>query len=281
MVISPAAGRAERLAALRGAIRDVEEREGRKGVRRAERLSAAMGEVPGEVVNTAHGPLHRLRNTLGTDHCHGRAPVGRALEVEGGVLAKLALDPTLDGVDLRRLLIFDTETTGLSGGTGTLPFLIGTAWFDGTDLSVEQLFLRKPGEEGPMLRRFAEQLAGASLLVSFNGKSFDWPMVRDRCVLHRLAAPSEDFAPPHHLDLLHLARRRYRRELPDCRLQTLERYLCGRRRAGDIPGSEIPAAYHRFARTGAMDQMQSVLHHNALDLVTLLQVSLTLAAAAA
>ncbi|MCA9269431.1 MAG: ribonuclease H-like domain-containing protein [Planctomycetales bacterium] len=177
-----------------------------------------------------------------------------------------------------RAALLDLETCGFAG---SMVFLVGLIHSDGQELTLTQWLARNYAEEPSMLWSLQRQLAECDVLLTFNGKSFDWPMVRDRCVLHRLAAPSEDFAPPHHLDLLHLARRRYRRELPDCRLQTLERYLCGRRRAGDIPGSEIPAAYHRFARTGAMDQMQSVLHHNALDLVTLLQVSLTLAAAAA
>jgi hypothetical protein len=99
------------------------------------------------------------------------------------------------------------------------------------------------------------------------------PVLRDRLGLHGVASPDE----PPHLDLLHHARRRWRGVLPDCRLQTLEWKICGRRRSGDIPGEEIPAAYHHFVRTGDASDMLTVFHHNALDLITLADVALALA----
>ena len=112
------------------------------------------------------------------------------------------------------------------------------------------------------------------MLVSFNGKAFDVPVLRDRLGYHGIPSPSE----PPHLDLLHAARRRWRDVLPDCRLQTLEWRVCGRRRAGDIPGEEIPDVYHRFVRTGDSSDVVTVFHHNALDLVTLADIALALAA---
>ena len=124
-----------------------------------------------------------------------------------------------------------------------------------------------------------EIMRSRGVLLTFNGKSFDWPMVNDRSVLYRLDAAGHTRDLDHHIDLLHHARRQYRRELPNCRLQTLEWYLCGRRRTGDIPGSEIPDAYHHYVRTGDTWEMKSILHHNALDLITLLQLSLRMATA--
>ena len=118
-------------------------------------------------------------------------------------MASLALDPRLAGVDFRRVLYLDTETTGLAGGTGTVPFLVGLAWFEERSLRVHQLFLRRLGEEAPMLRVLAERMAESSCLVTFNGKSFDWPLLRTRFVLNRVPVPAE--LP--HLDLLHCARR--------------------------------------------------------------------------
>ncbi|HSI06085.1 MAG TPA: ribonuclease H-like domain-containing protein, partial [Myxococcota bacterium] len=112
-------------------------------------------------------------------------------------------------IDFSRALYIDTETTGLSHGAGTLPFLIGMAWFDGTAVRVEQLVLRKPGEEGPMLEELAMRIASSSCIVSYNGKSFDWPLLRTRFVLNRMKVPE----PEAHVDLLHCARRVYRRRL--------------------------------------------------------------------
>jgi uncharacterized protein YprB with RNaseH-like and TPR domain len=113
-------------------------------------------------------------------------------------------------------------------------------------------------------------------MISFNGKTFDWPMVRERSVRHRLKLPTEaQFA---HIDVLHHARRRWRKKLPNCRLQTLEWHVCRRRRTDDIPGHRIPAVYAEYVRTGFERDMDTVLYHNALDLVTLFDLALRLAA---
>ena len=101
------------------------------------------------------------------------------------------------------MLFLDTETTGLAGGTGTVPFLVGLAWFEGRSLRVHQLFLRRLGEEAPMLRVLAERMAEPPAWSTYNGKSFDWPLLRTRFVLNRVPTPAE--LP--HLDLLHCARR--------------------------------------------------------------------------
>ena len=171
--------------------------------------------------------------------------------------------------DLKRLtadpegaLFVDTETTGLGG---SMVFLLGAMRITGSDVVLRQIFARDYREEPALLALWTEMLAAAELLVSFNGKAFDLPVLRDRLGFHGIEAPAE----PPHLDLLHASRRRWREALPDCRLQTLEWRVCGRRRSGDIPGEEIPAVYHRFVRTGRPEDILTVFHHNALDLITL------------
>jgi len=164
-------------------------------------------------------------------------------------------------------VFLDLETCGL--GSSTI-FLAGVIYHVGGGYRLSQLLARHYGEEAALLWRLAQLVEDKQVLVTFNGKSFDWPCVLDRTVCHRLPPPGQDMT---HCDLLHHARRRYKHELPNCKLQTLEWYLCGRRRVDDIPGSEIPAAYHEFVRTGAEDEMQSILHHNALDLLTLLELA--------
>ena len=164
------------------------------------------------------------------------------------------------------LLFMDTETCGLSG---TAIFLVGMmAYVDG-QLIFRQCFARDYSEEPAILRAFADRYAAAPVLVTFNGKAFDMSMIRERSAFHGIDLPRRE-AP--HLDLLHESRRRWRKDLPNCKLQTLERYLCGRRRVGDIPGAQIPDAYHRYVASGDARQVGDILHHNLLDLLTMAQL---------
>jgi uncharacterized protein YprB with RNaseH-like and TPR domain len=173
----------------------------------------------------------------------------------------------------QNVLLVDLETCGLSGSS---LFLIGLLRFVNGRLMVELLLARNYSEERAVLATFWQVAHPNSLLVTFNGKSFDWPMIADRSARHLLFRGSARPELPH-VDLLHHARRRWRRQLPDCKLQTLERHICGRGRTGDIPGSQIPAAYQQFVRTGKEHEMNAILLHNAIDLVTLLDIGLRLA----
>ena len=183
-----------------------------------------------------------------------------------------ALRP-LAAADPARITYLDIETCGLAGEP---VFLVGLMRYGGRLLRVDQLLARDYSEERPMLAAFWRELAGTECLVTFNGKAFDVPFVQARSVASGIFDPPP--LPPH-VDLLHEARRRWKRDLPNCRLQTLEEMVCGRRRAGDIPGCDIPAAYHDFVRAHQGDdpvrrarslrRLQVILHHNALDLVTM------------
>ncbi len=172
---------------------------------------------------------------------------------------------------VRRPLLLDTETTGLAGGAGTLAFLIGMAWWEAGAWRMEQLFLRSPAEEPPLLRRLADRLADADALVTFNGRRFDWPLLRTRCLLHRVPVRP----PPVHLDLLSPARRLLNRSVPDVRLQTLERTLCGVVRSGDVPGRAIPSIYRAWLRGGGA-ALTAVFEHNERDLRALGALALRL-----
>lgn len=169
-----------------------------------------------------------------------------------------------------RCVFLDLETCGLAGST---IFLTGMLYCSDGNWLLSQHWARNYSEERAMLQSARECLSDQHVLVTFNGKSFDWPQVRDRCTLH---AGTADCGLPEliHLDLLHLSRQRWKTVLPDCKLQTLERFICGRHRAGDIAGRDIPAAYDDYVRTGHIAQMDNVLHHNALDLITLLEVAM-------
>lgn len=167
-----------------------------------------------------------------------------------------------------RTLFLDLETCGLAGAP---IFLVGLIRATPDGLLLDQLLARNYAEEQAILTTLEAHVAECDVLVTFNGRSFDWPMVQDRRTYHRLPPVRAELP---HIDLLIHARRQWRTQVPNCRLQTLERFLCRRMRQGDIPGSQIPAAYHQFVRSGDAKQLRNILHHNALDLVTLAQLTM-------
>lgn len=165
-----------------------------------------------------------------------------------------------------RLCFFDTETTGLAGGTGTRAFMIGLARFGPEGLSITQFTTATMAAEAAMLRAALADLDEGAVLVSYNGRSYDRPLLSTRHTLARLPDPWRDRP---HLDLLHPTRRRWRALLPDCRLATVERHLLGIVRDHDLPGSEAPAAWRSFLRGGSAALLRRVGEHNAQDLASL------------
>jgi uncharacterized protein len=228
-------------------------------------LSARAAKLPWPLRETANGPLHVLERWLEPEHCHGKVRVRSALDRLPATVAALALDPELAGLDLSRMLFLDTETTGLSGGTGTVAFLVGLAQFDDGVLKLTQLLVPNLGGELPMLVELAERLAAASCMLTYNGKSFDWPLLRTRYVLHRQPVPP---LPPH-VDLLHATRRVWKPRLGSLRLGEIERQIMGFSRVDDLDGSEIPSRYFAFLRDGASERLVPVLEHNQNDLIAL------------
>ena len=175
----------------------------------------------------------------------------------------------LTGLGLEDLLFFDLETTGLS----CVPlFLIGALLWNAEGLEVRQYFARDYAEERAALSLFHALAAGKQAFVTFNGRSFDVPFLRARAAFHRI--PFQEA--PVHLDLLHLGRRAWGARFGDCKLQTLERCVCGRLRHGDIPSAEIPEVYHDFVRTGNARLIAKVLRHNLQDLLTLAELMVKL-----
>lgn len=222
-------------------------------------------ELPFVTRETDLGPLHLRVVRLSAAHRTGRAPLLPARHASSALLALLALDPSLAACDPARALYLDTETTGLSGGAGTVAFLVGLAFWSERELVVEQVLVRNLGEEAPMLEHVARRLGEASMLVTFNGKSFDMPLLRTRFVLARVAAPKE--LP--HLDLLHVARRVHRPRGVTCRLVEIERAVLGFERHDDTPSGDVSAAYLHFLRTGDTRALLGVVEHNAWDVVAM------------
>jgi uncharacterized protein YprB with RNaseH-like and TPR domain len=192
--------------------------------------------------------------------------LGNPFFPEAGPFA--ALKP-LKSARPERICYLDIETTGLRMSPLFLVGLMYTsADSSGGRLVVDQLFARDYTEEESVLGFLADCMARFDILVTFNGISFDVPYIRDRITVHRLAFKP----PPVHIDLLPLARSVVGARTPNHRLQTLEAHFCKRKRVGDIDGADIPGAYHEFVRTHDAKDMANIVHHNRLDLVTMLQL---------
>ena len=168
--------------------------------------------------------------------------------------------------DPEQWLFLDTETTGLAGGTGTCAFLVGLGWWERGGFQVEQLFLRDYDEEHAVLYALAERMAERPVLVTYNGKSFDWPLLETRFRLTRQIEPEAFRA---HLDLLHPARALWRLEWGTARLAELERHVLGIERGPDILGELIPRLYFDFLRGGSAEPLVPVFRHNQSDLASL------------
>jgi hypothetical protein len=211
--------------------------------------------------------LRALRFGLGTRV--GSVALEAAASADALVLSLLSLTPALAEACPARALFLDVETTGLGGGTGNYAFLVGLAFFEQGALVLEQLFLRDPADEEPMLRRIGERMAAAELWVTFNGKSFDVPLIRARGVMQRLPPPCER----PHLDLLHLARRVHRARRFRKALGTLERQVLQFQRGPDVSGAEVAARYAHFLASGDDGELDEVVRHNQHDVLSLVALT--------
>ena len=262
--------------------------------RQAGHAGTAAASVP---LPPAHDPLPALRRMLGIRERSAPPATARARdrtlpgdEIAPGLLLLEqtlpfdAVTPQVDGAFARmeafrtdNLLFFDTETTGLSGGTGTRAFMVGASDFVPGGLRVRQLLITHLSAEPAMLRAFAGWLGEDTRLVSYNGRCYDAPLLAAR---YRLARQGMPLAGIEHLDLLFPTRRRYRGVWENCRLATIERHALGIVREDDLPGSEAPGAWLQYLRGGDAGLLRRVLQHNFQDVVTLAHLLLHLSAPA-
>lgn len=196
---------------------------------------------------------------------HGSFHLAEVDQADPSAIARLARDPELSSIDLRRAVFLDTETTGLSGGAGVFVYMVGLGWFEGDRYVSWQGFLRSPGEEAAMLQAVAEIVEASDHLVSFFGKSFDRHRLEDKM---RIVGVKPPFDGRPHLDLYHPMRRLTRGALKDGKLQTMERELLGFQRARDLPGSLAPAAWFDYL-AGRPHLLEGVFEHNREDVLTL------------
>ncbi len=239
---------------------------------RAKRRGRAIDElIPGEVQDTGYGPFFLHRETYEPDYRHGHHALADLLAHDPEVPASLARDQRLATVDYARMAFIDTETTGLAGGTGTYAFLVGVGVFEGDRFTIHQFFMRDYHEEPAQLDALGELLDGLDAIVSFNGKSFDMPLLETRFIMTRQQPRLTD-AP--HLDLLPSARRLWKYRLDSCALSSLETEVLGLRRThADVPGWLIPSLYVDYTRSGDAREIARVFYHNAQDILSLVTLA--------
>ena len=222
----------------------------------AARLAQILGAMPKRNQFGEHLALRRwFSEPIGSENPEGR--------LDRDALRLLSPEAPGCVCDPQQWLFLDIETTGVVGGTGTYPFLIGIAWWDAGGLEVEQFFMREHSEEHSVLVALSERMAERRVLVTFNGKAFDWPLIETRYQMTRkIRVPS----PKAHLDFLHPARNLWRLRLGSARLPELEKHVLGWNRGADVMSELIPQIYFDYLRGGPPDPLVPIFHHNQMDL---------------
>jgi uncharacterized protein YprB with RNaseH-like and TPR domain len=230
--------------------------------------------VEGTTVETPCGTFFLRRTVFPLDHIYGPCRLGDLLGLPSQAAAALARQPELAEVPVDQLLFLDTETTGLAGGTGTYVFLVGMGAFQHeagqTCFVIDQCLMRSFREERAMLAWVADKLARFPALATFNGRTFDVPLLQTRFALARMRADLEEVL---NFDLLHVARRLWRAAVPSCALQSLERHILGTWRQDDVESFLIPAIYHQYLRDGDGRYLRKVFCHNEADILAMVALA--------
>ncbi|MBR6028777.1 MAG: ribonuclease H-like domain-containing protein [Clostridia bacterium] len=199
-----------------------------------------------------------------------------AFELDTEALRRMAEDPKAvaegrhlplpETIDPKRILYLDTETTGLSGGAGTIAFEVGLGWLGPEGFTVRQLVMRDYPEEGALLKEVADIAQGCEVMCTFNGRTFDLPLLESRFLMNRIRTSCLDKP---HIDLLHIARRVFRLRLGQCNLTRLEEAVLGQERTDDLPGAEVPRRFFDYTKSRDFSLLEDVLRHNLQDIASL------------
>jgi uncharacterized protein YprB with RNaseH-like and TPR domain len=221
--------------------------------------------LSGEIVQTPQGQHFETERVWERHRRHGSVDIGSLGELPADLLDHLSAG-AIPNSHPAKWAFLDTETTGLAGGTGTVAFLIGVGSIDSTGFRLRQFFMRDYGEEASLLSRLAAHLEQFDVLITYNGKAYDQPLLETRFRMSRAQHPFDRLQ---HLDLLFGARRLWKLRLESCRLVDLENQILGVERQGDLPGEMIPYCYFDFLRTQHAFQLVPIFHHNAIDILSL------------
>jgi len=257
----------------------IDEDDGLTVKQKLERLIALTDKGRGMAARTVERPVEKKRrepvqvfeNSYALGACYGQIPIAMGLQVPGTILSFLSRESEFEGLDLSSAVFLDLETTGLAGGTGTVPFLVGLGYYRDERFNVTQFFLNEMADEDRLVRELAQFIRdmGFKSVVTYNGKAFDVPLVETRFALHRAPCPLRGLP---HLDFLFSARSLWKHKYDSCRLFHLAQQIVQAERSEDIPGAEIPLRYFQYIRSGDFSLIDPILYHNQEDLLSLLGV---------
>jgi uncharacterized protein YprB with RNaseH-like and TPR domain len=260
----------EQLAALRRKVANIDRKYTGGRVPPSPRRSVSPSQlvheiISGQVVETALGSHFETERLYESHRRHGSVYISDLAELPHDLLDSLS-DGAIASSRPDRWAFLDTETTGLAGGTGTYAFLIGVGSIEPAGFRLRQFFMRDYGEEASLLCALAQYLARFDVLITYNGKTYDQPLLETR---FRMVRSRHPFDRMEHLDLLFGARRLWKLRLDTCRLVELENQILGVERQGDLPGEMIPYYYFEYVRTQQAFRLVPIFHHNAIDIVSL------------
>lgn len=220
--------------------------------------------IKGEWIHDPLGDIYQVQEKLPEKYSHGQIIL--STDFPFSKVLKLNAIPD-DSITLQDILFFDTETTGLSGGTGTMVFLVGLGYFTETGFCIEQYFLDDPSSEMSMMNILSNRLKKHKMLVSYNGSSFDIPLIKTRFIMNRIESPLVQME---HLDLLHLSRKLWRLRLSSLRLKDIENEILKFvREEEEVPGWMVPQIYFDFIRSRDARPLKGVFYHNRMDVLSL------------
>ena len=222
--------------------------------------------VKGEIVSTPNGETFQTEEYYPLDFQYGEITLGEILNIPTYPAHLLSRDPRLKELDLRKTLFLDTETTGLTGGTGTFAFMVGLGFFREDGFLIRQLFMRDYSEERASLILLKSLLESFEFLVTFNGRQYDIPLLETRFILSRMASRIKEIP---NFDLLFPSRRIWKGAYENCRLVTLESKLLGAERGDDVPSEWIPSLYFNYVQTGDAGKIYRVFYHNQMDILSM------------
>lgn len=226
--------------------------------------------VKGEIVSTPEGETFQTKEYFPSHHRYGDVTLAEILDIPTYPAHLLSKDERLKSLDFRKALFLDTETTGLSGGTGTFAFMVGLGFFEEDGFLIHQFFMRDYSEERASLTLLRDVLHSFQFLVTFNGKHYDIPLLETRFILSRIASPIREMP---NFDLLYPSRKIWKGAYDNCRLITLESQLLGVERGEDIPSEWIPSLYFEYLQTGDARKIHHVFYHNQMDILSMVALA--------